>query len=60
VFEKKVLKDIFGPKKHGVAKAKVNVKVSLCLISKALCHENIWAGGGIAPPFLTLALDGGE
>jgi hypothetical protein len=23
-------------------------------------HEDIWGSGGIAPPFLTLALDGGE
>jgi hypothetical protein len=23
-------------------------------------HENVWGSGGIAPPFLTSALDGGE
>jgi hypothetical protein len=32
--------------------------VSLCLIKQALCHEDIWWSGGIAPPFFTLALDG--
>jgi hypothetical protein len=32
-----------------------NVKLSLCLISSALCHEDIWGSGGIAPPFLTSA-----
>jgi hypothetical protein len=32
----------------------------LCLINFALCHEGIWVTGGIAPPFLTSALDGGE
>jgi hypothetical protein len=32
----------------------------LCLISQALRHEDIWGSGGIVPPFLTLALDGGE
>jgi hypothetical protein len=26
----------------------------------ALCYENAWRSGGIAPPFLTSALDGGE
>jgi hypothetical protein len=25
-----------------------------------LCHEGVWGSGGIAPPFLTSALDGGE
>jgi hypothetical protein len=34
--------------------------LSLCLIDQALCHEDIWASGGITPPFLTSALDGGE
>jgi hypothetical protein len=24
------------------------------------CQEDVWENGGIAPPFLTLALDGGE
>jgi hypothetical protein len=36
------------------------VKLSLCLISYALCHEDAWGTGGIAPPFLTSALDGGD
>jgi hypothetical protein len=35
------------------------VKLSLSLISRALCHEDM-GSGGIAPPFLTLALDRGE
>jgi hypothetical protein len=38
----------------------VKAKLSLCLISSALCHEDMWGSGGIAPPFLTLALDGSE
>jgi hypothetical protein len=33
----------------------VKVKVHL-----SLCHEDKLGSGGIAPPFLTLALDGGE
>jgi hypothetical protein len=36
------------------------VKLSLYLINEALCHEDIRGSGGIAPAFLTLALDGGE
>jgi hypothetical protein len=32
----------------------------MCLINYALCNENIWGSGGIAPPFLTSALDAGE
>jgi hypothetical protein len=36
------------------------VKLSLCLSSRALCHEDIWGSGGRAPNFLTTALDGGE
>jgi hypothetical protein len=38
----------------------IKVKLSLCLINSALCHEDICGTGGIAPPFLTSALDGGE
>jgi hypothetical protein len=38
----------------------VKVKLSLCLINEALCYEHIWGSGGIAPHFLTSALDGGE
>jgi hypothetical protein len=34
--------------------------LSLCLINRALRHEDVWRSGGVAPPFLTLALDGGE
>jgi hypothetical protein len=40
--------------------AKKKVKLSLCLISYALCHEDVSGNGGIAPPFLTSVLDGGE
>jgi hypothetical protein len=25
-----------------------------------LCHEDLWGSGGIASPFLTSAVDGGE
>jgi hypothetical protein len=30
------------------------------VLNKALCHEDTWESGGIAPPFMILALDGGE
>jgi hypothetical protein len=40
----------------GIAK----VKLSVCLIKKALYHEDIWEREGIAPPFLTSTPDGGE
>jgi hypothetical protein len=33
-------------------------KLFLCFSSQAPCHEDVWGNGGIAPPFLTLALDG--
>jgi hypothetical protein len=33
------------------------VNLLLYLISSTLCHEDIWGSGGIAPPFLTSALD---
>jgi hypothetical protein len=36
---------------------KDKVKLSLPLISYAICHENIWGSGGITPPFLTSTLD---
>jgi hypothetical protein len=39
---------------------KIKVTFSLSLINEALCHANISGSGGIAPPFLTLALDRGE
>jgi hypothetical protein len=41
-------------------KGKIKVKLFLCLINHALCHGDIWGSGGIAPPFLTSTLDGGE
>jgi hypothetical protein len=34
--------------------------LSSWLINQALCHEDVCGSGGTAPPFLTLALDGGE
>jgi hypothetical protein len=37
---------------------KINVKLPLCLIQHH--HESGWGSGGTTPPFLTLALDGGE
>jgi hypothetical protein len=36
---------------------KVKLKLFICLIGQALCHEDSWESGGIAPPFLTSALD---
>jgi hypothetical protein len=39
---------------------KEKVKLPLGVINEALYYEDIWGSGGIAPPFLTLALDGGE
>jgi hypothetical protein len=38
---------------------KVKVKLSQCLINSALCCEDM-GGGGVVPPFVTSALDGGE
>jgi hypothetical protein len=43
-----------------VLKVKAKVKFSLWLINLAPCHEVIRGSGGVAPPFLTLALDGNE
>jgi hypothetical protein len=34
--------------------------LALCLINYALFHDDLWGSGGIAPSFLTSALDGGE
>jgi hypothetical protein len=39
---------------------KYNVKLSVWLINLALHHCGVWGSGGIAPPFLTLAVDEGE
>jgi hypothetical protein len=39
---------------------KWKVKLPLCLINYAPCHEDVWGSGGIAPQFLTSALDRGE
>jgi hypothetical protein len=38
----------------------VQGKVSLCLISRELLREDIWASGVICPLILTSTLDGGE
>jgi hypothetical protein len=38
----------------------VSVKLPLCLIKQAPCHEDIWGSRGIAPPFLTSTLDVSE
>jgi hypothetical protein len=40
--------------------SKVESKVALCLISLALCHEDVWGSGGTTPRFLASALHGGE
>jgi hypothetical protein len=39
---------------------RVNVKLSLCLISYTFFHKYLRGSGGIAPPLFTSALDGGE
>jgi hypothetical protein len=39
---------------------KETLKLSVRLINQALCHEEVWGSGGIAPPFLTSALVGCE
>jgi hypothetical protein len=36
------------------------VKLFLCLISEALCHEDIWESENVAAPFLISALSEGE
>jgi hypothetical protein len=36
------------------------VKLSLCLINYASRHEDVLGSGGIAPSFLTSAIDGGD
>jgi hypothetical protein len=38
----------------------VTVKLSLCLINLAPCDEHTGESGGIAPPYLTSTLHGGE
>jgi hypothetical protein len=40
--------------------SKVTVNLSLCLINQALCYEDLWEDGDVAPPCLTSTLDGGE
>jgi hypothetical protein len=36
------------------------INLSLCLINGAARHEDVWGSRGIAPPFLTSALNGSE
>jgi hypothetical protein len=36
------------------------VRLHVVMFNYALCHEDMWGSGGIAPPFLTSELDGGE
>jgi hypothetical protein len=36
------------------------VKISLCWMNEVPHHEDVWWNEGITPPFLNLALDGGE
>jgi hypothetical protein len=36
------------------------VKLPVCVINWALCYEDLWLNGGIAPSFLTLVVHGGE
>jgi hypothetical protein len=38
----------------------IKAKLFLCLINQALCYEDTRGSGGVAPPFLNSALDGGE
>jgi hypothetical protein len=45
--------------RHRSVQGKANAKFFLCLISQSR-NEDVWGSGGIAPPFLTSALDGGE
>jgi hypothetical protein len=35
----------------------MNVKLSLCLIHKPLCNEDVWWSEGTAPPFLTSVME---
>jgi hypothetical protein len=42
------------------AQTQRKVKLSLRLVNKALCHDDVWGSEGTAPPFLTTASDGGE
>jgi hypothetical protein len=38
----------------------VKIKASLCLINQAPRYEDVWGSGGIDPPLLIWALDGGK
>jgi hypothetical protein len=45
------------PSGFAQTQCRINVKLSL---QYAVRHEDVWGSGGIAPSFLTSALDGGE
>jgi hypothetical protein len=45
---------------HSTSQACRKAKLSLGLINWESCHKDIWGSGGIAPPFVTSALDGDE
>jgi hypothetical protein len=49
-----------NPKGNKEAEVEVKVKLSLCIINKALSHEGLWGSRGTVPPFLTSAVDGSE
>jgi hypothetical protein len=44
----------------GKLRMKVKVKLPLCSITTPTLHEDVWEEWGIAPQFLTSALDGNE
>jgi hypothetical protein len=55
----KQLKIIYADRPRIFKIKEYKVKLSLCLISKILRHEDVCGSGDIVPPFLTLALKGG-
>jgi hypothetical protein len=52
------LRLVMKPRRH--RNIGIKIKLSLCLFNYALCHEDVWRSRGIAAPFLTSALVGGE
>jgi hypothetical protein len=44
----------------GVRSEGKKVKLPMCLIGRALCHEDEWRSEGVASLLLTSASDGGE
>jgi hypothetical protein len=49
---------ILGP--YNIENVYQKCKLVPVLNSWTICHKAVWRSGGIAPPFLTPALDGGE